>query len=148
MVYSRSWSFRTQQTRGRMADEIYFRSREAAEYLKTSTSTLAKRRLYGGGPKFSRIGRSIRYAQSELDRFMAANTVSSTFEQGAAMSGHVRKAGKAPIDNSSARELLVKTLGMLASDQAAERDSAARFAERFRAKLGVTWDELISRKRR
>jgi excisionase family DNA binding protein len=59
----------------------YYKPRQAAEYLNTSTSTLAKRRLYGGGPKFSRIGRAIRYARSDLDTFMAANTVSSTSEK-------------------------------------------------------------------
>jgi predicted DNA-binding transcriptional regulator AlpA len=59
----------------------YFKPREAAEYLSSSASTLAKRRLYGGGPKFTRIGRAIRYAKSDLDQFMAANTVRSTSEE-------------------------------------------------------------------
>jgi predicted DNA-binding transcriptional regulator AlpA len=59
----------------------YLKPRQAAEYLNSSTSTLAKRRLYGGGPKFSRIGRAIRYAKSDLDAFMAANTVASTSEK-------------------------------------------------------------------
>jgi hypothetical protein len=59
----------------------YFKPKGAAEYINSSTSTLAKRRLYGGGPKFTRIGRAIRYAKSDLDAFMAANTVSSTSEK-------------------------------------------------------------------
>lgn len=59
----------------------YFKPKEAAEYLSSSASTLAKRRLYGGGPKFSRIGRAIRYAKSDLDQFMAANTIGSTSEK-------------------------------------------------------------------
>jgi hypothetical protein len=59
----------------------YFKPRQAADYLNTSTSTLAKRRLYGGGPKFSRIGRAIRYAKSDLDQFMAATSVGSTSEK-------------------------------------------------------------------
>jgi hypothetical protein len=42
-----------------------------------------------------------------------------------------------------ARELLVKTLGMLGSDQAGERDNAALTAEKIRKKTGMTWDELI-----
>ena len=45
--------------------------------------------------------------------------------------------------HSGPRELLVKALGMLGSDQAGERDNAARFAERERKKLGMTWDELV-----
>ncbi|WP_375762447.1 helix-turn-helix transcriptional regulator [Bradyrhizobium sp. B025] len=61
-------------------EPAYFRPRLAADYLNTSTSTLAKRRLYGGGPKFSRIGRAIRYAKADLDEFMALSAVSSTTE--------------------------------------------------------------------
>jgi hypothetical protein len=64
-------------------EPAYFKPHQAAAYLNSSTSTLAKRRLYGGGPKFSRIGRAIRYAKSDLDEFMAANTVSSTSEEAA-----------------------------------------------------------------
>lgn len=60
---------------------VYFKPRQAADYLNSSTSTLAKRRLYGGGPKFSRIGRAVRYAKSDLDEFMARNTVGSTSEE-------------------------------------------------------------------
>src|SRR5258708_18734598 len=43
------------------------------------------------------------------------------------------------------RELLVKVLGMLGSDQLGERAAAALIAERLRAKLGKTWNELIVR---
>jgi excisionase family DNA binding protein len=59
----------------------YLTPREAAEYLSSSTSTLAKRRLNGGGPQFSRIGRAIRYRKVDLDAFMAANAASSTSEK-------------------------------------------------------------------
>jgi hypothetical protein len=62
-------------------EPTYLKPREAAFYISSSTSTLAKRRLYGGGPKFSRIGRAIRYAKSDLDAFMAATTVNSTSEK-------------------------------------------------------------------
>jgi hypothetical protein len=44
---------------------------------------------------------------------------------------------------SGARERLVKALGMLGSDQAGERANAARFVEKQRTQLGMTWDELI-----
>lgn len=47
-----------------------------------------------------------------------------------------------PID-VGIRMRLVKTLGMLGSDQAGERASAALIADKERAKLGMTWDELI-----
>jgi hypothetical protein len=57
---------------------VYLTPREAAEFLRTSTSTLAKRRLYGDGPKFCRIGRAIRYRISDLDEFMTRSRVHST----------------------------------------------------------------------
>ena len=60
--------------------DIYFTPREAAELLRTSTSTLAKRRLYGDGPKFCRIGRAVRYRKADLDEFMARSRVQSTSE--------------------------------------------------------------------
>jgi hypothetical protein len=44
-----------------MVSDTYLTPREAASYLRTSTSTLAKRRLSGDGPAFARIGRAIRY---------------------------------------------------------------------------------------
>jgi len=43
------------------------------------------------------------------------------------------------------RDLLVKALGLLGSDQAGERANAAVVAEKQRVKLGMTWDELIVR---
>jgi multidrug efflux pump subunit AcrA (membrane-fusion protein) len=45
--------------------------------------------------------------------------------------------------HSGQRELLIKFLGMLGSDHAGERDNAARFVEKQRKQLGMTWDELI-----
>jgi excisionase family DNA binding protein len=54
-----------------MDSHTYLTPREAAQYLRTSTSTLAKRRLYNGLPKFCRIGRAIRYRKLDLDEFMA-----------------------------------------------------------------------------
>ncbi len=64
-----------------MAASDYFTPREAATYLRTSTSTLAKLRVYGGGPRFARWGRAIRYRREDLDAYMAARLVRSTSEQ-------------------------------------------------------------------
>jgi excisionase family DNA binding protein len=50
----------------------YLTPREAAEYLRSSVSTLAKRRLYNDAPKFCRIGSAIRYRKTDLDEFMAS----------------------------------------------------------------------------
>lgn len=56
-----------------MTNESYFKPREAAEYLRSSTSTLAKARMYKRGPNFVRIGRAVRYRQSDLDAWMSAS---------------------------------------------------------------------------
>ncbi len=61
-----------------MTSETYYTPEEAAEYLRSSPSTLAKLRLYGGGPAFTRIGRVIRYRRSDLDRWMSEKLVRST----------------------------------------------------------------------
>jgi excisionase family DNA binding protein len=58
----------------------YLTPQEAAEYLRSSPSTLAKLRVYGGGPHFCRIGKAIRYRRSDLDAFMSARRVRSTSE--------------------------------------------------------------------
>lgn len=61
-----------------MQNEVYLTAREAAAYLNSSISTLAKRRLQGVGPKFCRMGRAVRYRKSDLDEFMARTCVRST----------------------------------------------------------------------
>jgi len=66
-------------------NETYYRTKEAAAYLRTSPSTLAKRRLYGTGPRYCRIGRAIRYRKSDLDDFMASTLQQSTFGRGKVM---------------------------------------------------------------
>ena len=63
-----------------MTLDTYLTPREAAEYLRTSTSTLAKRRLYNDEPKFCQLGRAIRYRRSDLDEFMARTRVPSASE--------------------------------------------------------------------
>jgi excisionase family DNA binding protein len=56
-----------------VTSETYLKPREAAEYLRSSTSTLAKARMYKRGPNFVRIGRAVRYRQSDLDAWMSAS---------------------------------------------------------------------------
>jgi excisionase family DNA binding protein len=67
-----------------MPDDTYLTAEEAARYLRTSTSTLAKRRVHGTGPQFTRIGRAVRYRKPDLDAFMASAVVNSTSEAAAA----------------------------------------------------------------
>lgn len=55
---------------------------KAAEYTVSSVSTLAKLRLKGGGPRFCRIGRAIRYRRSDLDEWLIASSRRSTSDTG------------------------------------------------------------------
>jgi excisionase family DNA binding protein len=56
-----------------VTNETYFTPREAAEYLRSSTSTLAKARLTKRGPNFVRIGRAIRYRKSDIEAWMSSS---------------------------------------------------------------------------
>ena len=56
-------------------------TKDAADLLRVSTSWLAKARMRGDGPPFLRIGRSIRYRQSDLLRWMRSRTHLSTSER-------------------------------------------------------------------
>jgi excisionase family DNA binding protein len=62
----------------KVSDHVYLTPLEAAAYLHSSISTLAKLRVYGGGPVFHRIGRAIRYRKADLDQFMELTRASST----------------------------------------------------------------------
>ena len=45
-------------------------SPEAAEYLGISASTLSKRRVDGGGPKYLKLGRRVVYDTRDLDGWL------------------------------------------------------------------------------
>jgi predicted DNA-binding transcriptional regulator AlpA len=59
------------------------RTRDAAAYIGLAESTLEKRRVSGGGPKFIRLGRSIRYRVEDLEAFLAEHVFGSTSEYAA-----------------------------------------------------------------
>ena len=51
-----------------------------AKRLGTSERTLERLRATGGGPRFVKVGRLIRYRESDLESWLAARTVQSTSE--------------------------------------------------------------------
>ena len=53
-------------------------TKQAAIILHLTTSTLAKWRVYGGGPSFAKLGRRIFYRQSVLESFIATKTYPHT----------------------------------------------------------------------
>jgi len=53
---------------------------DAAKRVGLSASTLAKLRLKGAGPAFSKLGRRVVYRQQDLDEWILANRHPSTSE--------------------------------------------------------------------
>ncbi len=54
---------------------FYMTVSEAAEYLSISVPTLNRYRCQGVGPKYAKLGSSIRYTNVDLDEWVRANTI-------------------------------------------------------------------------
>jgi excisionase family DNA binding protein len=55
--------------------------KEAARKLGLSTRTLERHRVSGTGPRFCRLGRLIRYRQSDIEAWVARSLRMSTAEE-------------------------------------------------------------------
>jgi predicted DNA-binding transcriptional regulator AlpA len=78
---------------------------EAAQSLGISASTLSKLRVFGGGPKFHKLGRRVVYDIRDLDDWFEARQRSSTSDIGAAPTPNRRKGrarDAAPADRKAA----------------------------------------------
>jgi excisionase family DNA binding protein len=53
----------------------------AARQLGLSRSTLEKLRVFGGGPRYLKLGRNVRYRHQDLQDWLAERVFSSTSEQ-------------------------------------------------------------------
>jgi predicted DNA-binding transcriptional regulator AlpA len=60
----------------------FLRTPEAARFLGLSARTLEKRRIYGTGPKFSKVGGRILYAVSDLREWVELGAKRSTSDPG------------------------------------------------------------------
>jgi hypothetical protein len=60
--------------------EPLLRPEEAGEYLRLTPGWLAKLRMTNSGPRFTRLGRKIRYERAALDEWIAAGCARSTSE--------------------------------------------------------------------
>jgi predicted DNA-binding transcriptional regulator AlpA len=60
--------------------------KETAVRLKVSESFLAKKRVSGGGPKFIKMGRVVRYPESAINEYLASQVRTSTSDAGPAPS--------------------------------------------------------------
>ena len=59
-------------------NEKFYTTERAAVFLNLAKSTLDKRRVTGGGPVYRKIGRYVRYAESDLIAWLNAARRSST----------------------------------------------------------------------
>lgn len=60
---------------------------QAAEFLGVSTRTLQAWRVRGGGPRYAKIGRAVRYQRRTLIEFQRQHTISSTTESSTKAAG-------------------------------------------------------------
>lgn len=61
--------------------ERYLTPKEASDTLRVSTSWLAKARMNGNGPPYTKIGRSVIYAETALLHWMRGRQRFSTSQQ-------------------------------------------------------------------
>ena len=67
------------------SSEILLDTPTAARHLNLSTSFLAKLRMRGEGPRYRKLGRTVRYAPADLDQYVAeCSRVSTSDEQASA----------------------------------------------------------------
>jgi predicted DNA-binding transcriptional regulator AlpA len=62
------------------ATEKYIDTRAAAKYAKLSVSTLEKLRVFGGGPRYLKLGRRVVYPMDALEEWLRAKECGSTSE--------------------------------------------------------------------
>lgn len=60
-----------------MSSELWT-NRELAEYVRVSVNTVDYWRFMGTGPRFVRVGRHVRYQQSDIDRWLTSNAADCT----------------------------------------------------------------------
>jgi Helix-turn-helix domain len=65
----------------RQLSHVYFDTSGAAERLGVSPRTLVDYRSRGGGPKWVRIARAVRYRADWLDQWAEDNAVTSTSQE-------------------------------------------------------------------
>ncbi len=66
-----------------MSIRDYLRPPQAADYIGISQSTLAKLRVSGTGPNYSKRGRSVIYRKPDLDAWIDSGVRNSTSQTAA-----------------------------------------------------------------
>ena len=63
-------------------EENFYSTRQLANRLGVTTRYLETLRTQGDGPRFLKFGRSVRYAESAVQEWLAAREYGSTTEEG------------------------------------------------------------------
>jgi len=63
-----------------VAQLAVFTTEEAASYLAVSRQTLELLRVKGGGPRYAKLGRLVRYRRAALDEWLASKEQNHTAE--------------------------------------------------------------------
>ena len=71
-------------------ETVLLTTNQAAAVLGVSSRTLERLRVSGGGPKFRKIGRWVRYVPSDLDAWLDSRTRDSTSDDGRGSNGASR----------------------------------------------------------
>ena len=56
----------------------WLKVQDAAAYLQVGIATLNKLRIYGGGPPYAKLGRSVVYDREDLDAWVVERKVGKT----------------------------------------------------------------------
>lgn len=79
----RAWGVLSAERQYSEGPSAYLTAHEAAAYLRLAVQTLARWRCdKSDGPKFTRAGRKILYAKSDLDAYLEARICASTSDAG------------------------------------------------------------------
>ena len=62
---------------------VYLTTKDAAHMLGLHPDTLRRLRRIGGGPRFVRIGRAVRYRADDIEVWAATRTFTSTADEAA-----------------------------------------------------------------
>jgi hypothetical protein len=73
-----------------MGHPVLLTEQKAADILAIQVKTLQAWRVRGGGPKFVKLGRCVRYLQTDLEQYLAEHT----FDHTSANPCHARKADR------------------------------------------------------
>ncbi len=60
--------------------DMSLKTEPAADYLGVAKSTMEAWRVRGGGPRFVKLGKAVRYRKEDLDAFVNSRIFSSTSE--------------------------------------------------------------------